>query len=145
MDEQRRKIAELESRLAKTPNTPRPAPEVRYPYRAQRSSPIHCWRRGKEGHTMRDCRTRSTDDRMLNAEARRVPPVERRRKPKRKAITAIRWHAPRPPEEGTNVKKEKENENETKYEVAHRAGTKHGNVDGLSRRIGYCSANGTSR
>ena len=66
VDEQRKKIAELEQQLAKRP-AHRPLAE------ATNNQRINCWRCGEAGHTMQDCPTkpRGNEDRTRTYEARK--------------------------------------------------------------------------
>ena len=71
VDEQRKKIAELEQQLAKRPAL-RPLAE------ATNNQRINCWRCGGAGHTIRDCPTkpRSNEDRTRTYEARKEQPKD---------------------------------------------------------------------
>jgi len=84
VDEQRRKIAELEQQLAKRP-APRPLAEVTNNQR------INCWRCGGAGQTIKACPTkpRNNEDRTRAYEARRKQPRDVRPIREKQAKTCI--------------------------------------------------------
>ena len=91
VDEQRKKIAELEQQLAKRP-APRPVAE------ATNNQRINCWRCGKAGHTIKDCPTkpRSNEDRTRIYEARKEQPRDvrpiREKQVKTRIVAKFRHH-----------------------------------------------------
>jgi len=84
VDEQRKKIAELEQQLAKKP-APRPLVE------ATNNQTINCWKCGEAGHTIGDCPTkpRSNEDRTRIYEARKEQPKDVRAIRQKHHISAL--------------------------------------------------------
>ena len=59
VEEQKKKIAELENRLSKVP-TQKTSPDVQYPYKPRpNTSSLTCYRCGGPGHMAKDCKTQT--------------------------------------------------------------------------------------